>query len=1067
MFRYKHTIILIICLLCTTYKGWTQDTLQFKWGAYNCNATALINGQPELPIYQTLLVLNSNETPKIEILSDEISIQVTDTIIPPHQPSYSKSSIPPGYTIDEKIYNTDDFYKLPLAKIEPLGICMGKPLARLTIAPIEYNPTQSKIKIHKNLSIRIDGLDNSSNNEETRNVALGYLIVSRPEFKSSLEPFIRWKQQMGYLVNTLYVDTADASIIYQQIHAFFENPTMANPAPHYILIVGDVDRIEGFSGRNRPSELNNHKTDFFYAEHTGDYLPDAIIGRMSVSDSNELQTVIAKTIAYEKGTFNTTDYLQRALIVAGRENTRPAPTTTNGQVNYVKQILFQLGLDTNCYYNPESENQLPEILQKLEDGNAIVNYTSHCTNAGWRNPSVTTTTIDTLLQEAKPALYVNNCCLSNQFQSDCFGEHLLRRPYGGAIGVIGASNETLWNEDYYWSVGAKAVTISPAWDRNHPGAFDAIINHPKRALTQGELLLAGNLAVTQYGSGYYKFYWEIYCLLGDPSLTIRTQAPTPTLVNIIDTVEANSSELTLQGTPFAKVTIIRDSSILGLTTLDSMGYGHLRLTLPFGDNSAIMTSLAPQCSATIDTLRANLTPHQLTINNYELRTQEGERIDYFSGHDTALLRLTIKSIDTITNHIIKIYQDLQDSLDGAVVDIFNSVLTIDTLFPQQQENLTIPLAISQGKQQPFAHLHVTISNASETYCELPISLEYRGAKPTWKPIEITQNGSSCTRLMHNQPYQIQMGISNTSLTMLDSAFTHIKIIAQPDSVTLFENSQYLDTLTTISSDINIPNTSTHLDIHRTIDFDGLETSDTQKLLIGKTFESFESGNFESYPWNVNDTDCWRIDTLGHQGHYCARSGQIADGQRSKLALPIWVINNDSIGFWAKTSCQNVSDKLIFSIDGGEKKYFSGEHDWSYWKTTIAKGFHLLEWTYAKNESTSQGEDCVWIDDIQLPLAQWDNSYGISDTVCPTQSVNISPIFQSEITIYPNPTSKYFWIDNPTNQNATIVIYDMLGHEIDNFVIESQSCTQYYTYKMRLGIFTIVINKTPYRIIITE
>ena len=47
------------------------------------------------------------------------------------------------------------------------------------------------------------------------------------------------------------------------------------------------------------------------------------------------------------------------------------------------------------------------------------------------------------------------CCQSNKFdEPTCFGEKLLRANNKGAVGYIGGSNNTYWDEDYWWAVGA-------------------------------------------------------------------------------------------------------------------------------------------------------------------------------------------------------------------------------------------------------------------------------------------------------------------------------------------------------------------------------------------------------------------------------------------------------------------------------------------------------------------------------------------------------------------------------------------------------------------------------------
>ena len=300
-----------------------------------------------------------------------------------------------------------------------------------------------------------------------------YLVVTRPDLQEPLLPFIRWKKQQGYRVEVLCTTTNQRDSIRAQLTERYANATALLPAQRYVLIVGDVDRIQAFAGRHTPSGLTNRATDLYYGEYTGDYLPEAYVGRLSVSDSAELAAVVTKIITYEQGLWVTT--AQQLMFAAGSEDRSPAPTTTNGQVNYLAQLAScSPELDTVCFRSPTSANQTDSILQALSQSNALVNYTAHCTANGWERPYITFNSIDTL-DNPVPTLFVNNCCLSNAFDGTCFGERLLRRPTGGAIGVVGATNETLWNEDFYWAVGAKCPpTPIPEFDSTRLGAFDKL-----------------------------------------------------------------------------------------------------------------------------------------------------------------------------------------------------------------------------------------------------------------------------------------------------------------------------------------------------------------------------------------------------------------------------------------------------------------------------------------------------------------------------------------------------------------------------------------------------------------
>jgi len=126
----------------------------------------------------------------------------------------------------------------------------------------------------------------------------------------------------------------------------------------------------------------------------------------------------------------------------------------------------------------------------------------------------------------KYGLWVGNCCRSNRFsESECFGEAALRVSNKGAVGYIGATDYSYWDEDYWWAVGFKTVSANPSYNASHLGAFDRLFHtHIESTAnwysTQGQLVIGGNLAVQESTSSRKLYYWEIYHLMGDPSLEI-------------------------------------------------------------------------------------------------------------------------------------------------------------------------------------------------------------------------------------------------------------------------------------------------------------------------------------------------------------------------------------------------------------------------------------------------------------------------------------------------------------------------------------------------------------------
>lgn len=566
---------------------------------------------------------------------------------------------------DSIYYAIDSLMGKPLITVETLGLMRGTPLAMLTISPVRYNPASSSITICRRLKATISFSEKkddiapnpmllslpknmSHNTKNYVNTLLQdsipqlFQVVSTTHFRETLQPLLTWKRQEGYIVDELYFDQCSTIDVKDSLQSRYNNATPDHPAPLFILLVGDMDDIPLWSPHHIIQGLESHRTDFYYAEFTGDMLPDALIGRISVRDTTELRHVIEKTLAYEKGEIMDTSALRRSLLVAGKEETHPAPTVTNGQINYVKKLLIAHDPehDTFCYYNPESANQRNEILDVLRQGVGMMNYTSHCTSKGWRDPLLNNMDINnTNVVDSQLFIAINNCCRSNDVAGECFGEQLLRKPQGGAVGAIGASNETLWEEDYYWSVGFGNISCNPSPDSTTAGAFDRLL-HPylqmpsEQSWTLGQIILAGNNAVTASGSQFANFYWEIYLLLGDPSLMPHI-GPLLPMSLYCDSIQLGDTALLLTGTPWARVAATCGDTLLGLCTLDANGEATMHFRQPVASNTCITatrqfhrakqihfnfivdtTSHEAVCEALNDNIRIypNPTHNHITIN---------------------------------------------------------------------------------------------------------------------------------------------------------------------------------------------------------------------------------------------------------------------------------------------------------------------------------------------------------------------------------------------------------------------------------------------------------------------
>lgn len=581
-------------------------------------------GDPQLPVLRKLIEIPPEARVSIHISYESYQefyladYGITSQIIPA-QPSVSKSDDPQQipFNYNPVAYAANQYNRQDLAEISYLGQMRGLNIARLDVAPVQYNPVQNTLKVYDDLIVTVN-FENATvpdgfHFSETRSnryfkglnqlifnafdadaegflgeETITYIIVSDPMFQEALEPFVLWKQKKGFRVVTAYTNNPEvgntAASIKTYLENFYNNPPQGYNPQTFVLIAGDIDQVPSFEGTT-----GNHATDLYYCEYTGDHFPEAFYGRFSANNIDEFQSQIDKTLTYEQFAFPDPSFLDEVVMVAGHD-AYYGQIWANGQINYGTEYYFNAAnnLISHTFLQPEptGANYAQEIRQNISNGAAYANYTAHCSAQGWANPTFLINHINALDNAHKYPLMVGNCCTSVDFRITCFGEELLRAPSKGAIGYIGGSNNTYWDEDFWWSVGFKTISANPQYNAENQGMYDRLFQagqNPaagERYVTQGQMTQSGNLAVSQSGSGREVYYWEIYHLMGDPSLMVYFSQPDETYVSIPGVLIPGASSLTINTEPHAYVAISHNGVLHGTALANHDGIAEVVFDVP-------------------------------------------------------------------------------------------------------------------------------------------------------------------------------------------------------------------------------------------------------------------------------------------------------------------------------------------------------------------------------------------------------------------------------------------------------------------------------------------------------
>ena len=417
-------------------------------------------------------------------------------------------------------------------------------------------------------------LNNLVSAKDVRSTApVRMVIMALQRFQcAALDEFVAWKRRQGMLVDLHYLPAGTTSTeVAAQLQQMYDNASETAPAPTYLILVGDHGLLPAFGSDLSASTINalwnyasfeaDHVTDLYYTTWSAnDKVPDCYQGRFSANDTNTLRKIIEKTLYYERYQFINDNYLGRAALVAGEDN---GTHQTSGwykdnawiysdpTMDYVAKMYINAdnGYDTVYYYKNDttyapagvtvtgycSDSRSATVLRTLySQGLGWINYSAHGDWNCWYKPSFTVSHVNQMHNNDMPSFMIGNCCLSNKFdEGTCFGEALLRKgDRAGAIGYIGATNSTFWTEDFYWSVGVRnsiSHQMNLIYEANRKGMYDRLFHTHNEDLsdhmvTAGKMLVAGNLSVNRaagsstWADAMVEYYWEIYELMGDPSL---------------------------------------------------------------------------------------------------------------------------------------------------------------------------------------------------------------------------------------------------------------------------------------------------------------------------------------------------------------------------------------------------------------------------------------------------------------------------------------------------------------------------------------------------------------------
>ena len=1041
-------------------------------GGYGENAK---KGNAELPVLEELINVPFGSTVAIKILDKEetiisLSDYDIDNLIFPSQPSISKGEnaedVP--FYFNEEYYNYDGFYTNDLVTSELLGKMRGQQLARLSVAPFSYNPTTNELKVITKLEVKIifknintEGhkankqkyyspeFNNllkecinyipSQEKDVITTYPVKYVIISDPAFESTLQPLVDWKTKKGFIVVEGYTNDPNVGNTTTSIHAFikdmYDNP-IDGIAPTYLLIVGDDGQVPSFDN-------GQHLSDMYYCEFDGggDFYPELYYGRFSATIPEEVQVQVEKTITHEQYTFTDPSFLDEVVLVAGVDASM-APTYGNGQINYGTDNYFNVSHGLTVYnylygsgtpITSDMSQASAAIIADVSAGVGFANYTAHCGSSGWSDPSFSTSDISGLQNFDEYGVMVGNCCQSNKFDVPvCFGEGLLRANNKGAVGYIGGSNNTYWNEDFWWAVGNGSISANPTYAGTGLAVFDCLMheNGEQQAdwfITTGQMLHSGNLAVTQAG-GSEQYYWEIYHIMGDPSLMPYIGVPTALTVSHGAATPVGTTNFTVTTEENAYVAISMNGVLLDAKLADATGVVTLtfpaiatvgtadivvtkQFRAPYTGALQIISPTGPYVIYSSNTLDDSAGNNNTLADYNELISLDVE-VENVGSVDATFVNATLSTSDpavTVINN-------------SASVNIINAAQTL--LLPS---SFTFQVANNIVDQHMVAFTLDLTDNLGNTWSStINVLLNAPVLDHTTFTIDDSA-GNGNGKLDAGETLDLIVDVTNighADIANLTATLGSISSYVTVNSTTA--NVANLNVNAQQATTFNITVASnTPVGTYAEFPFDLTDGTYTHNATFAETIgiidEDYETGDFTNYAWVNDPLYPWTIDNINvYEGVNSSKSGAgLPDSEVSHLLINVDVTAPGDISFYKFVSSEQDYDFLQFYIDGNKQGEWSGiDNSWSFVSFPVTVGNHDLEWEYDKDSGWEDGEDCAWLDYIVFPPIDLGQSTNIDEN-------------NFNFELFPNPTMGSFNLTFNDAKNHKVEVYDTNGKLISS------------------------------------
>ena len=1014
--------------LCFTLEGFFKEMVNTPKGLQYIitvpkMASMLEEGSPDLPLFAIPVLIDDLAAMEVQVKKEKYQ-DFEGIEIAPSKGNLSReidpNEVPFRYG---EAYHHDCFYPGFQAQLDQPYILRDFRGQNILVYPFAYNPITKTLRVYTELTLSIQKTKEKGNNlklsrksnqlrisPETEAMYQhrfvnyhkktskynfisdeGELLVICPEqYMDAMLPFVAWKNASGRpttMVNLSDIGGNNATQIKSFILSHYNNP---NENLCYVLLVGDYIDIT-------PKAMNDGRSDIWFGQLEGnDYYPEVFVGRFSVGSVADVENQVAKVIYYERDITTDAYWLSKGIGIGSTEG---AGSGHNGgesdyeHIEYIRDTLMHYTYSevSQHYQGVGAGTNASMLSQNFNEGAGICNYCNHGSQTSWYVGGFNNSNINALVNDYKWPFIWSTACLNGQFDTNCFAEVWMRATNNttgaptGAIGGMFSWTSQPWQPPMTGQ--DEMVNILCEWrsaDQFHHTLAGASLN--------------GNMKILDLHPSDQGKTHNTWILFGDPSLILRTDTPAELNVSVQpEAIFLGQTEITIEAdADYALATLTLNGEILASAPILN---GQGTLTFPDQTDTGTALLVVTSFNKVTENREISIIPANgayLSFGSFSINDANGQA-DY---GETTGVDVTIKNIGNEPAENVQVTL----STESALVEVTQGTASIPTIAALEEYvisnsfEIAVNEMINEGSQAEFI---LTCTDGTDTWtCSFRMTLHApQLVISEFRPLQTTYPGENGDLLIAVK----NTGSSDAHSASIQLHSSSTELIFNPISYNLEEIPAGGTATATayFSSSPNIPNGSNY-EVYYHLDAAPYTFSGTQSLNIGPIKETFETGDFSTFPWETLGASSWFIDnSTANTGTYSARSGAINDANLTTLQVVVEVVEDGFFSFYIKTCTEANKDKITFYIDSDNEGIWSGVTDWNRATFPVTAGTHRFRWIYMKDSNGSYGDDCCWIDDIQFPSTH-------SVTLLPALELN-TQINENEVTLTwqaQNPSDNY-------------------------------------------------------------